>query len=234
MLISTVTINQVLLLSSIRFRRVVYAISSRGEMNTKTCTHFVKGIWLVSCVVAIPFIFTFDVRQGSSGRSACTMREDIDIILYICGLSLTIGYLIPMLLVTVLCISIVIFLMSRKTSVSSRPSRRREKQVYHQLAIVVIGSLIGYGVVFIVSIYIFAKVDEMTGRAIWTMVIIAHAARRVCECVNPFLFYMGSSEIRDTVKQMWNNQRSPAVRAVAKKNATIVTSSSWVRSTSGG
>lgn len=201
---SIVTVYLVLLLSVVRFRSVVYALESRGEMTAKKSTLIVHSIWIMSMVISLPFVFIFEIAE-MKGSFRCNIKTHIPYALkYMCAFSVTVGIFVPMLLVVGFCVAIMAFLICRKQVPAARSktssSKSKQKQALKQLGTIVGSFFIAYATDYGTTTYMISR--GLNGKTTLVLGMIAHGILRLSECLNPLLYYWGSKEIREESKRM--------------------------------
>lgn len=135
----------------------------------------------------------------------CVIRKGIDGWFVIASmLSNVIGMIIPSILILVFCLLLIVFLVHRRSRgiSSSSSSRAQEKQALIQLAAIVITHVVGYSVDFAVKTYIVFKQFSIPEHFLLLLGFTVHGILRVCECINPFLYYITSSDIRKESRRL--------------------------------
>lgn len=201
-----VTEQQVLLLSIIRHRSVRYAIESRSDISIATCRRLVICSWFISALLVTPLMYNIRVVKLNVLRSTCSVGDTGILWVKIFGFVITtMGIFLPMVLITGFCMAIVIFLLRRRSSstfkAKSKLSRRRESHALLHLKVTVATFLVGYSIDYGIKIFLIAMPNP-TATLFQSLRLFAHVVVRVTECVNPFLYYYASSEIREGARRV--------------------------------
>lgn len=201
---SIITVYHVLLLTIIRFRGVYNAVAHRGEMTNKKCYVLVVALWVWSLILAAPYPFSFMILKTSNGF-ACDIRHK-PIVQLLTLLSTTIGVFIPMLVIVGFCVAIAFYFIRKKSSANSKTTnpamKQKEKQALRQLVAIVVSFFIGYTVEYGIKLYIIIDRASLTDHQALTLSFISHGVLRTTECLNPFLYYYASGDIREAVKRL--------------------------------
>lgn len=115
-------------------------------------------------------------------------------------LAQTVCMLIPSLLIIVFCLVIMAVLKHRVHKPSSVPqsdaSQEKEKKALIQLGTVVISFVIGYSADFAAKIYHSIHDLKIPQDKYMIFKLVFHGILRLCECANPFLYYLASSDVK--------------------------------------
>lgn len=208
---SIATIYHVLLLSVIRYRGVVHSVTARNEISTETCFRLVVSVWLAALVLSTPFLFLFEIVERNDGLTICGInQEHRSLRLLFASLSATIGMLLPTLLIIGFNTAVIIFIIKPDASAATRAQnatrRQNDQQAVRQVRAVVVSFLIGYSVNYGAMLYSITSLQDSSSHQIMAvLMLLCHAILRVTECLNPFLYCFGSSEIRDTAEKIWKD-----------------------------
>lgn len=120
----------------------------------------------------------------------------------------TIGMLIPVLLIVLSSALIIIVMVYRKyfsTNLISRQFSKKDKNVLIQLAMIVMTFLVGYTGDYAAKLYVPLNIRDFNGNA---LLLASHGVLRVTECLNPFLYYFASGNIHTETKRLLKTFRN--------------------------
>lgn len=128
----------------------------------------------------------------------CSIRQELSIPYVIASISYQIiGILLPSVLILVFCIVLIVFLVHcRSIGISSSTTARKiDNQILVQLAAIVTSFVVGYSFDFAVKVYAVSRKFLIHHDVLAYLGLATHGVLRVCECINPFLYYVVSIAI---------------------------------------
>lgn len=228
---SIATVYHVLLLSIIRFRCIFYAVSSRGELHVRTCLILVASVWIVSLILIVPYLVYFNVTEDIGDGLRCSPAHEpnsLENLFFF--ISLSFGVFIPMLLIVGFCIAIAIFLVKMKLSTAGRTTnvamKQKEKQALQQLVTIVVTFFIAYTTEYGVTVYFILKGDAVSPRYGFLLSMVSHGILHTTECLNPFLYYHASSDIKEAATRFFYEIAHVCRNEIQPANITPMTSTS--------
>lgn len=197
---SSITAHHVLLLSYIRLRSLT--AGSNVDMSVKVIRFILVTSYITSFIInAIISISVMEYRKIGETQYYCDLVKGVgESISLFMILTLTILTLIPSLLIIVFCIVIIGFLLHRvykpSTVTQSATSREKERKALIQLGAVVISFIIGYSVDYAAKFYQAINDFKIPQDTLMIIILVIHGILRICECANPFLYYLASTDIK--------------------------------------
>lgn len=140
----------------------------------------------------------------------CGVTKDVGSLLVIVAtVPQIIVVLIPSILTLLFCVVLMVFLAYRRShTISSSPySRKKEKQALMQLVAIVITFIIGYLADFAVKIYLIQKEFLIPQDVFLILCLTSHGILRVCECLNPLVYYLALGDIQVESRRVIANIR---------------------------
>lgn len=201
-----VTVHHVLLLSIIRYQGIIHAFDAQWEVSVKTCRMLLAGSWILSfTLLAFPQFMQMEVKPWTNG-TICIMNFNPAIWIQVLSvLSVTLGILVPTIMIVGLCVAIVHHLIMRRTSTTVRQgsaSKQKEDRVLLQLKAIVLSFLVGYSIDYASKILVLTLRGTLQGVLVKLTLLIPSGILRFTECLNPFLYYYASEEIREYAKRL--------------------------------
>lgn len=224
---SSVTAHHVFLLNLIRFRSITSPTGSREEMSAKTCRVLCIASYTISFITNVSIgVGVMKYRKIGETKYYCNATRDLGGLLAIfVALSNTLNLLIPATLTIVLCIGIMVFLVHRRcrpsTITQSDSSRKKERQALTQLAVIVIIFVVGYSSDCAAKLYLVMHRFNLSRDISMKLSLVTHGILRVCECVNPFVYYFASSDIKEGNKRLLNDLKASAAEWSDKMNRML-------------
>lgn len=198
---SMVTVHHVLLLSLVRLRGVSRSPGRRKGFSVIWCRHIGFISWFLSFTIfVLPYSLQMEVTLNEIPQTCTFGATQSTVLMTLSALSLTIGIYTPMLLIVGFCIAIWVLIVRHRSSVmirtSSTVSRAREQQAILQLKTIVITFLVGYTTDYGLKMFMFIN-NGSPSVLFMVLVYLPHGVLRLTECLNPFLYYYTSTDIRD-------------------------------------
>lgn len=230
---SSVTIQLVLVLSAWRFMALSKPMKTTGSMTTKMAKLIVVSCWLITTLIYLPFeAFALDIIPSyAPGSVTCHFRRDVreESRMFILIVDLAILNALPIFAIVVLSIAIGVLVIKRgkkRPSVSNDDRfRRREKKALLQVSLIIASFLIGYIPKFTYFILHITTRQNGYQRAIG--LIAWRGVLNITEAINPILYAVGSSVIRNEAKILLGNafvsskSNSQALQAEERSNENI-------------
>lgn len=169
--------------------------------------------FLINVILGVNVI---EYRQISETRYYCgTLKEMGALLSIFLALNKTLNMLLPTVLTITLCLALLAVILHRRFTPStvsrSVTSRRKEKQALIQLAAIVITFVIGYSIDYALLIFRLAHEFKIPQNVMVTAYLVPHGILRVCECVNPFLYFLASCDLKEENCRLFNDLKTSCV-----------------------
>ena len=140
--VSTVVSSQSLVLIAVdRFGTVVFPLRS-PLISLNKCRFFILATWIIAMVVRCPILFFFKVLEYPDGPE-CTPLWSPYFKLYTVAM-IAVGFYVPLVLITILYLTIALTIKSQKTageqSVSRRGQRLKREKIVLKISIAIVSA----------------------------------------------------------------------------------------------
>lgn len=202
---SAVTVQLVFLLSLLRFRIITKRSDAKSESILRNSRLFVMVSYIVTSALVASYsaasIEVLDVR----GRFVCKFKNRVDLFgVVVLILITTVGSILPIILTLLLCLAIIAFqvyrAMSSRAITQSAASKRKEKKALVQLATIIATFLAGYSADYGAKVFFISNEFQFPDGVDDLIVLMTHGVLRITECVNPFMYYLASSDIQEEAR----------------------------------
>lgn len=197
------TLSHVLLLSYMRFRAIVvnHVIPNRNSENV--ANQYIACVvlsWLLSAVISIPLPFAITSAVTPEGVVCGGKRDAHGAIKFMTALSITVGIIVPIVMIVGYCSRMILFFRNRKSPPSNRASsKRKQRNAVNQLMAIVFTVLLGYCCDYGNKFYFMSRWKEAADRQKIVSALAAHGVLRITGCANPVIYYLGSNELQEAV-----------------------------------
>lgn len=124
----------------------------------------------------------------------------------------------PTVLTIILCLTLLAFLLRRRLtpSTSSVTSRTKEKQALIQLAAIVATFVIGYSTYYGLIIFRVTQEFKIPQGLMVILYLVPYGILRVCECVNPFLYFLASTDLKEENRRLFEDLKTSCARIIGR------------------
>lgn len=215
---SFVTIQHVCLLSFIRFRSITRLNVGKSEMSLLMSRISVITFYAVAFVIVAYLSFTNIQVIALNDGFACYFTKPIGHSIIV----LLAGNIILVTIILVICIALIILMVHRKMSAIAVSSNTdsKENQALVQLGAIVICFLVGYSADYSAKIHFALKKPSVSSKSSVAILLVTHGIVRVTECLNPFIYYLASSDIKIEMKRLICTVHKLRIRSCQSNNSS--------------
>lgn len=226
------TLSHVLLLSYMRFQTIVvdHVIVHRDSEDVANQYVVIVALsWLLSALISIPLPFAITSAVTPEGV-VCGGKRDAHIATrFMAAVSITVGIIVPIVMIVVLCSRMILLLKNIKSPSSNRASaKRKQRNAVNQLLAIVVTVLFGYCCDYGNKFYFMFRWKETADREKILAALAAHCVLRITGCVNPLIYYLGSNELQEAaaswfISEMKRNAVRPDFHVMKSTKIEVIT-----------